>query len=102
MAIKEKAFDVDHINTTKELNNLGNDLNHQGRYNEAIQYFTRVLKIKETIYGVDHIESASTIGNLGTTYYHQGKYDLAKVQYAHALRIKEQFSASAMLKLPMN
>src|SRR5436305_11554752 len=61
----------------------------QGKYDGAVAYYERLLRITEKAFGVDHINTASTINNLGLTYDSQGKYDEAIAQYEKALSIPE-------------
>ena len=80
---------MDHINTADTIINLGSTYDSQGKYDEAVVYNQRALKVYENAFGVDHINTADTIMNLGVTYRHQGKYDEAIAQYERALTIKE-------------
>ena len=39
-----------------------------GKYNDALQYYERSLKLKEQAYGSDHPSVAQTLNNMGSVY----------------------------------
>src|SRR5436305_1317660 len=90
LKIREKAFGVDHINTTEAERNLGITYHSQGKYDEAIKQYERALKIYEKAFGVDHINTTDKINHVGVTYDCQGKYDEAIEQYERSLKINEK------------
>jgi len=72
------------------LHNMGVEYYHQGKYEEALQYYLRALEIRENKLGVDHPDVAGTLNNIGVVYYNQGKYEEALQYYLRDLEISEK------------
>ncbi|KAF3186236.1 hypothetical protein TWF225_004760 [Orbilia oligospora] len=69
---------------------------HQGRYDEAIKQYQRVLTAKERFLGMENLSTLTTAHNIGSVFGSQGKYREALEQYQKVLAskqalIKEQF-----------
>jgi tetratricopeptide (TPR) repeat protein len=48
-----------------------------GQYEEALEYYQRVLRIEEQAHGENHISSASTICDIANVYEEKGQYEEA-------------------------
>jgi tetratricopeptide (TPR) repeat protein len=69
---------------------VGLDLQHQGKYAEAEPLYERVLAINEKILGPEHPSVAMAINNLGSLYFSQAKYEKAEPLVKRALAIYEK------------
>jgi tetratricopeptide (TPR) repeat protein len=59
-------------------NNIGKSTTEQGKYEEALEMYTKSLDIKTRIYGGDnHLDVAKTRENMAIIYDQQGHYDQA-------------------------
>jgi eukaryotic-like serine/threonine-protein kinase len=70
-------------------NGLGIDADLQHRYDEANDYYGRVLAWRERVLGPDHPSVAFALNNLGEMEADQGKYDIAIPRLQRALSIAE-------------
>ena len=61
-----------------------------GKYNDALQYYERSLKLAEQAYGSDHPSVAETLMGMGNVYDAMGKYNDALQYYERSLKLKEQ------------
>jgi tetratricopeptide (TPR) repeat protein len=90
----EKAIalqtEKDSVELAKNLNNLANLYDAQGRYGEAEPLYLRSLKITEQQLGVDHANVAVCLNNLAGLYKSQGRYGEAEPLYLRSLKITEQ------------
>jgi tetratricopeptide (TPR) repeat protein len=90
VAIREKAFGLDHPDVAMSLNELAIVRYRQGRYDEAVQVQKRALAIREKAYGADHPDIARSLHNLANIAYEQGRYDEAEPLQKRALAIREK------------
>jgi tetratricopeptide (TPR) repeat protein len=69
---------------------VGEFFDDMGRYDEALEYYQRALRIVEEANGKDHISSADTISKIAGMYWEKGQYEEALEYYQRALRIFEE------------
>lgn len=69
------------------LNNIGNILVEEEKYDEAVVRYSEALKLKTEIYGGESLDIFGTLKNLGGACYKLGTYDNAKKYYAKALHL---------------
>ena len=62
--IREKEFGPKNVATANSLRYLGNNLNHQGRFEEAEPLLRRASEIRIELRGLDHPETATTTSSL--------------------------------------
>jgi tetratricopeptide (TPR) repeat protein len=72
------------------LNDLGNTLAVQGRYNEALPYFREALSIKERILGPEHPDVAIGLNGVGNVLLLLGRYSEARPLFERAVLIGEK------------
>ena len=69
-------------------NNIAIIYKNQGKYEEALEMYTKSLDIKTRIYGGDnHPDVATSYNNIGNVYNRQGQYERALEYYQKALEI---------------
>ncbi len=66
------------------------ELYTQGRYQQALPFAEKVLKLAEHEFGSDHPATATTLNNLAQLYLAQGKYAEAEPLYERSLAIREK------------
>ena len=72
----------------KSYNNIGLVYDSQGKYEEALEMYTKSVDINSRIYGGDnHLDVAASYNNIGGVYYSQGKYEEALEYYQKDLDI---------------
>jgi tetratricopeptide (TPR) repeat protein len=73
------------------LNNIGAIYKAWGKYDQAIEYYKRSLKIREEV--GDRKGEGVTLNNIGGVYDAWGKYDQAIEYYKKSLKILEEIGA---------
>jgi tetratricopeptide (TPR) repeat protein len=73
------------------LNNIGLIYDAWGKYDQAIEYYKKSLKIREEI--GDRKGEGVTLNNIGMIYYARGKYDQAIEYYQKSLTILAEIGA---------
>jgi CHAT domain-containing protein/Tfp pilus assembly protein PilF len=68
----------------------GETLRKEGRYNEAIPFVQKALKLGEQEFGLDHKTTATLIYNLADLYRVQGRYSEAEPLYKRVLAVNEK------------
>ncbi|CAF3167884.1 unnamed protein product [Rotaria sp. Silwood2] len=86
-----KVYPSGHVDIAKSLANIGNILSDQGKYEEALDYHQRALKIVERFYPSGHLDLAHSLNNIGICYENQNQQKMAFDYYQHALTIYEKF-----------
>ncbi|MCH8091304.1 MAG: tetratricopeptide repeat protein [Proteobacteria bacterium] len=66
------------------------DLNSQGRYQDALPFARKALKLAEKKFGPDHPTTGIFLNNVGVLYYNQGMYVEAGPLLKRALSIDEK------------
>ena len=74
----------------KKLNEQTLDLEHKGKYAEALPIAAEALKVAEATFGRNDIRVATALSNLATIYDDQGKYPAAEPLFLRALDIEEK------------
>ncbi len=70
--------------------NRYSELHAQGRYEEALPFAEKAVKLGEYEFGFDHPNTANLLNNLARIYYNQGRYVEAEPLYQRALTIREK------------
>ncbi len=71
----------------KSYNNIAIIYRKQGKYEEALEVYTKSLDIMTRIYGGDnHLDVAKSYNNIGNVYDSQGKYEEA-LEYSQKYRL---------------
>ena len=79
----------DSLDVAKSYNNIGYVYDSQGKYEEALEMYTKSLDITSRIYGGDnHPDVATSLMNVGNVLDDMGKYEEALVQHQKSLAIK--------------
>ena len=88
LTVLEKALGgVDHPALGDVLSNFIRLLQNQGRYQEAILFHRRVLRIMGVSIGTEHLQYANALNNLGQLALVAHVHDVAEGQFREALRI---------------
>ncbi|NQZ10096.1 MAG: tetratricopeptide repeat protein [Algicola sp.] len=90
LAISEKTFGAEHIETSTALNNLALLYEGLGEYDKALPLYLRDLEISEKSLGNEHIDVSITLNNLANLYVSMSEYNKALPMYQRALDIKEK------------
>jgi tetratricopeptide (TPR) repeat protein len=88
--ISAAVFGTESETHSRDLNDLANVYQNQGRYDEAIAKYEEALRIDEKTIGCEHPDHAAGLNNLAMVYSKQGRYDEAIAKYEEALRIGEK------------
>ena len=78
LAAQEQALGVDHEETLRTVNVIGNFLGKQKKFKEAEVYYRRALEGLERTLGPDHPITLISVGNMSTQLQGQGKFSLAE------------------------
>ena len=62
-----------HLDTAATLNNMGNVYQSQGKYEQALEAFSKSLDIKIKLVGQDSPQTAATLDNMAIVYRQQSK-----------------------------
>jgi tetratricopeptide (TPR) repeat protein len=73
------------------LNNIGNILEIQAKYDQSRQFYQRALKIRETYCPIDHPDIAISLKSIGSLLYKRQKYNEALDFFQRALKIQEKY-----------
>ena len=94
MKIDEKSLGPEHLDTAKNLIDLGNLYQETGQYAKAEPLYKRALKIREKILGPDHRTVAECLDELAALYWAKGESAKAEPLSQRAAgirtRIKEE------------
>lgn len=90
LAIRERLFGPDHVETASILNNLALVIQAQGNLKNALSLFERALAIREDKSGPNHQDTASILNNLGRCLHDAGHLERALPLIQRALRIREE------------
>jgi CHAT domain-containing protein len=90
LAIKEKAFGLDHPGAALILDNLAVLYSSQGQHAQAEPLYMRALAIFEKGHGPDHPDVALVLKHLAESYGKQGQYELAEPLFKRSLAIREK------------
>ena len=78
----------DSLDVAKSYNNMAIIYKTQGKYEEALEMYTKSGDIMTRIYGGDnHPDVAASYTNIGIVYYRQGQYERALDYHQKALEI---------------
>lgn len=82
LAIREKVFGTENLNTANSYDNIGEVYREKGDYDMALEHQQKALAIREKVLGTKHPDTATSINNIGLVYNEQGDYDKA-LKYLH-------------------
>ena len=86
----------------RSLIGIGNVLNKQRQYAEALDYHQRALKMYEKFYPSGHVDIAMSLNNIGNVLNNQGQYAEALDHYQRALKMYEKFYPSGHVDIAMS
>ena len=90
LAIREKIFSSDNLETVQSIYNLARLYFEQGRYDEAEQLYLQTLMIRERILGNEHPDLAQSLNSLALLYWMQDRYEEAEPLFQRAISLREQ------------
>ena len=73
------------------LNDIGELLFHQGKYEESIDYHQSALTIQKNYFPSNHPHIATSLSNIALIHHIRLKYDEALISYDQALTIQEEY-----------
>jgi tetratricopeptide (TPR) repeat protein len=82
-----KQTNNNEVDLSVSYNKMGITCSKQYKYDEALKYYNKSLKIRFKIYGENHPEVALVYNNIAGVYLKQGKYDEALQHHNKALPI---------------
>jgi tetratricopeptide (TPR) repeat protein len=85
LAIQEKVFGTDHVNTSRSYNNIGALLRDQSKHDQAREYYLKALAIRAKVLGTDHADTVASYSNIALLLKAQGKPAQALEYYRKAL-----------------
>ena len=78
----------DSVELANCYNNIATVYGKQGKYDQALEYYQKALKIRLKKLGANHPDVATCYNNIAIVYKNQGKYDQALEYYQKALKIR--------------
>jgi tetratricopeptide (TPR) repeat protein len=81
LAVRRKAQGEEHPSFATTLNNMAGVYDDQGRHEEALEMYRRVLEVRRKALGEEHPSFATTLHNMAMVYRGQGRYDEALEMY---------------------
>jgi tetratricopeptide (TPR) repeat protein len=87
IGILEKTISADFL-LAKAYHSIASTYGYMGKYDLALEYYNKSLKIREAILPPEHPEIASTYNSLGWMYQNKGDYAQALKYYEKSLEIK--------------
>ena len=85
MEVKLKVHGEAHPST---LNNIAGVYRRQRRYEEALETFSRALKVTLKVLGEEHSEMAATLNDIADAYESQGRCEEVLEHYGRALKVR--------------
>eukprot|EP00961_Rhodomonas_salina_P269941 3646720-Rhodomonas_salina.1 len=73
----ERLVGREDMDVATSLSNIGNVLEQQGKYSEALAKHEESLGITERLVGREHMDVSASLSNIGNVLYQQGKYSEA-------------------------
>ncbi len=70
--------------------NRSRELYEQGRYQEALPFAEKALRLGKAEFGLDHPTTASLLHNLAMLYYAHGKYAEAEPLYQRSVALRNK------------
>ena len=77
MIIYEIVKGKESLDCADIFNRIAIVLNHQGKLNEAFEYYSKALSIYERVKGRESFECAQTLNNIAILYYNNGQLNKA-------------------------
>jgi tetratricopeptide (TPR) repeat protein len=72
LAISEKVFGKEHLNTAATYNDIGEVYRMLGNYELALEYNVKALVVREKVFGKEHQTTSQTYNNIALVYKGQG------------------------------
>ncbi len=73
------------------MNNIGSTLNHQKKYDEALQYCQEALAIRQASYPDSHVDIAYSLLSIAKCYENQNNNDKVLNYYQQALSLFDKY-----------
>ncbi len=89
LELQEAALGADHVEVARTLHAIGQSLNRQKRYPQALATYNRALRIEQATHGSGHADIAVTLHEIGQVMTHLSRYQEATRAFQQALEIKE-------------
>merc|ERR1719453_185980 len=89
-AIREVTLGLEHPDTARVLNALGNAHNKLGEDRRAVEYYVQALEIRRKTLGPKHPDTARTLSNLGCVHLKLAEFAKALDYHKEALSIVEK------------
>jgi tetratricopeptide (TPR) repeat protein len=90
LAIDRKTLPPYAFEIARDLNNLAELYDNQGKYADAEEAFKLALEIAEKVYGSEHPIVSTSLNNLAAVEVDQNKYKDAEPLYRRSLGIEEK------------
>lgn len=84
------------------LNNIGNLLRDQKKYDAAFNFHQQALEIRKEYCPADHVDTATSLQNIGNVLRDQRKWDEALSFYQQALEIREKSYPAGHVNIAMS
>ena len=95
LEIQIEKYSENHPNIATSYNNIGNILDKQGKYLEALEYYEKSLRIRKETLATNNPNIATSYNDIGNVLDKQGKYSEAIEHYEKCLYIwKKSLSAN--------
>merc|ERR1719352_2215241 len=91
----QKVHGNDHPGVAASYNSIGSVYRSQGKYDDALDYYQKSLKIKITAVGSDHPDVASSKLNIGLLFKATNKKEEAKNLFLEAAAIRRKMLGPA-------
>jgi tetratricopeptide (TPR) repeat protein len=90
LALRDVKKDECSIQDFKTMDAFGLNLALQGKYKEALSWYTRALEGAESTVGIENIIVLNIIQHIAIVFMEQGQYDQAAEQYQRVLLVQEK------------
>jgi tetratricopeptide (TPR) repeat protein len=90
LAIRERIFGEEYLDTAESYNNIGSIYRNFDNYSKALEYYQKSLSIKEKLLGNEHLETADSYNNVGIIHFQQGRFPEALELFQKTRVIYEQ------------
>jgi tetratricopeptide (TPR) repeat protein len=85
LALYRQELGPEHPYTLGAMNNLGNQLREQGKYERALALFEEVVKVHQRTLGLEDRRTLGSMNNLANVFYSMKRYEDARKLYEETL-----------------